>query len=87
MKYPLKAILSGDESKSVPQGATGQSEGLQVSTDIWNDEEDAHNARKWEIWKAESFLTALVGGVEQPQLSEILAALGSRTDGKWCAHH
>lgn len=38
------------------------------------------SARKWEVFKPEGLLTSLEGGVEQPHLSAILAALGSRTD-------
>ena len=38
------------------------------------------SARKQEVLKPEGLLTSLEGGVEQPQLFVILAALGSRTD-------
>lgn len=37
------------------------------------------SARKQEVWKPESLPTSLEGGVEQPQLCVISAALGSRT--------
>lgn len=43
------------------------------------------SSRKQEVLKPEGLLTSLGGGVEQPQLLVILAALGSRTDCHWCA--
>lgn len=38
-KYPLDDTLPGNVSKYVPQASTRQKEGLQMTRDIWNDEE------------------------------------------------